>query len=69
MILLNPKQYAPWHLDDRSAKLMRDTIAFFEAKGKRRLKKDDHDRVWYADFLESRTSASSSPTRTAGSWR
>jgi acyl-CoA dehydrogenase len=51
MILLNPKQYAPKHLDERSAELMRKTIAFFETKGKRQLKQDDRDRVWYADFL------------------
>lgn len=51
MILLNPKQYAPEHLDDRSAELMRKTIAFFEAKGKKKLKDDDRARVWYADFL------------------
>jgi acyl-CoA dehydrogenase len=31
---------------------MRRTIEFFETKGKRKLKKDDRDRVWYADFLE-----------------
>ncbi len=52
MILLNPKSYAPKHLDEDSAELMRKTIAFFEAKGKVRLKKDDRERVWYADFIE-----------------
>ena len=52
MILLNPKSYAPKHLDADSAELMRKTIAFFEAKGKARLKKDDRERVWYVDFLE-----------------
>ena len=31
---------------------MRKTIEFFENKGRRRLKEDDHERVWYADFLE-----------------
>ena len=31
---------------------MLKTIAFFEAKGKRRLKEDDRKRVWYADFIE-----------------
>ena len=31
---------------------MRKTIEFFERKGKRRLKEDDHARVWYADFLD-----------------
>ncbi|MBI2395828.1 MAG: acyl-CoA dehydrogenase [Deltaproteobacteria bacterium] len=52
MILLNPKRYAPEHLDEASAELMQKTIAFFEAKGKVRLKKDDRERVWYADFLD-----------------
>jgi acyl-CoA dehydrogenase len=51
MILLNPKKYAPEHLDERTAELMKKTIAFFETKGKKRLKKDDRERVWYADFL------------------
>ena len=31
---------------------MLKTVAFFEKKGKRQLKHDDHERVWYADFLE-----------------
>jgi acyl-CoA dehydrogenase len=52
MILLNPKIYAWESLDDASRQLMLDTIAFFEAKGKAQLKHDDHERVWYADFLE-----------------
>ncbi len=51
MILLNPKQYDPRHLDPASAEVMRRTIAFFEAKGLRKLKADDRDQVWYADFL------------------
>ena len=51
MILLNPKEYAPKHLDAKSAELMHKTIAFFEAKGKRKLKSDDRACVWYADFL------------------
>ncbi len=51
MILLNPKAYAPQNLDADSADLMRKTIAFFEGKGKVRLKKDDRERVWYEDFL------------------
>jgi acyl-CoA dehydrogenase len=52
MILLNPKSYEPRDLDEASADMMRKTIAFFETKGKVRLKKDDRERVWYADFLE-----------------
>ena len=52
MILLNPSRYEPGLLDERSRELMRRTIEFFEAKGKRKLKKDDREHVWYADFLE-----------------
>ncbi len=52
MILLNPKSYEWTTLDEPSRQLMLDTIAFFEAKGKARLKQDDRERVWYADFLE-----------------
>jgi acyl-CoA dehydrogenase len=32
--------------------MMLKTIAFFESKGKRKLKADDQKRVWYADFIE-----------------
>jgi acyl-CoA dehydrogenase len=52
MLLLNPGKYAPEHLDPSSAQMMHKTIEFFEAKGKKRLKHDDRERVWYADFLE-----------------
>jgi acyl-CoA dehydrogenase len=31
---------------------MRKTIAFFENKGIGRIKRDDHERSWYSDFLE-----------------
>lgn len=52
MILLNPKQYGWESLDEASRELMLNTIWFFENKGKARLKHDDHERVWYADFLD-----------------
>jgi acyl-CoA dehydrogenase len=52
MILLNPHQQAFNHLDTASAEIMRKTIAFFETKGLRSIKADDHARAWYADFLE-----------------
>jgi acyl-CoA dehydrogenase len=52
MILLNPKKFEPRDLDPQSRQIMEKTIGFFEKKGKRRLKKDDIERVWYADFLE-----------------
>ncbi|MBN1661803.1 MAG: acyl-CoA dehydrogenase [Anaerolineae bacterium] len=52
MILLNPKNLNRRYPDTRSAEIMRQTVGFFEAKGKRQLKKDDRERVWYADFLD-----------------
>jgi acyl-CoA dehydrogenase len=52
MILLNPKRHDRPYPDARSREVMLRTIDFFERKGKRRLKADDHARVWYADFLE-----------------
>jgi acyl-CoA dehydrogenase len=51
MILLNPKRHDRLYPDARSREVMLRTIEFFERKGKRRLKADDHARVWYADFL------------------
>ena len=52
MILLNPKQHDRNYPDERSREVMLKTIEFFERKGKRKLKDDDRERVWYADFLE-----------------
>jgi len=52
MLLLNPKSPGTFTLDPRSAGIMADTVAFFEAKGKKRVKEDDRDRVWYRDFLD-----------------
>jgi acyl-CoA dehydrogenase len=51
-LLLNPKTELYDHLDEPSRKLVRKTIDFFEQKGKVKLKEDDHERVWYSDFLE-----------------
>jgi acyl-CoA dehydrogenase len=50
-MLFNPKNARFDHLDPRSREIMQKTIAFFETKGKRQLKHDDHERVWYNDFL------------------
>ncbi len=52
MILLNPKRHDHPYADERTREVMLRTIDFFERKGKRRLKADDHARVWYADFLD-----------------
>ncbi|MCZ6785042.1 MAG: acyl-CoA dehydrogenase [Proteobacteria bacterium] len=51
-MLLNPKQLDRPYPDHRSREVMEKTVEFFEAKGRRRLKDDDRDRTWYADFLE-----------------
>lgn len=51
MLLLNPKNYHPVCPDPESHELMKKTIEFFEDKGKKKLKQDDHNRVWYSDFL------------------
>lgn len=51
-LLLNPKREGYPNLDRESGALVRKTIEFFEQKGKAQLKHDDHERVWYADFLE-----------------
>ena len=51
-ILLNPKKHSRQYPDQRSQEIIEKTIAFFEGKGKRKLKEDDHARTWYADFLE-----------------
>jgi acyl-CoA dehydrogenase len=51
-LLLNPNTESYDHLDEESKKLVQKTIAFFENKGKEKLKNDDHERIWYADFLE-----------------
>jgi acyl-CoA dehydrogenase len=51
-ILLNPKKHDRQYPDQRSQEIIQKTIAFFEEKGKRKLKEDDHARTWYADFLE-----------------
>ena len=51
MLLLNPKKHVRAYRDDGSRQIMLDTIEFFENKGRGKLKKDDHERTWYADFL------------------
>ncbi|WP_373498956.1 acyl-CoA dehydrogenase family protein [Desulfococcus sp.] len=51
-MLFNPSKATFDHLDERSGEIMRKTIAFFETKGKQRLKHDYHHMVWYDDFLD-----------------
>jgi acyl-CoA dehydrogenase len=52
MILLNPKKHTRYYPDEKSREIVLKTIAFFENKGKERIKRDDRERVWYADLLE-----------------
>jgi len=52
MILLNPRNPTRFYHDEASRQIMLKTIAFFEEKGKGRIKDDDHKRTWYADFIE-----------------
>lgn len=52
MILLDPKNLTRPYPDERSAEVMRKTVAFFENKGKERLLADYYDRPWYSDFVE-----------------
>lgn len=51
-MLLNPRTETYNHLDPASRELMLKTVAFFESKGKKKLKEDDHERVWNYDFVE-----------------
>ena len=52
MILINPSRYHSMSADAQSREKMEKTIQFFESRGKKRLKKDDHEVVWYSDFLD-----------------
>ncbi|MFZ5573242.1 MAG: acyl-CoA dehydrogenase family protein [Thermodesulfobacteriota bacterium] len=51
MMLLNPGKNGYDHLDEHSRQIMLKTVAFFEKKGKTKLKADYEARVWYDDFL------------------
>jgi acyl-CoA dehydrogenase len=52
MILLNPNDYNRYYPDEHSREIMLKTIAFFEQKGLAKIKNDDHERVWYQDFID-----------------
>jgi acyl-CoA dehydrogenase len=52
MMLLNPKRYTVVHDDQRFQEIVQKTISFFEGKGLKKIKEDDHQRTWYADFLD-----------------
>jgi acyl-CoA dehydrogenase len=50
--LFHPATYDPAEFDAATRRLLRATIDWFEARGKRALLQDDLDRVWYAEFLD-----------------
>ena len=50
--LFNPREYDPADFDDATRHALTATIDFFESRGKATLKEHDHERTWYADFLE-----------------
>jgi acyl-CoA dehydrogenase len=52
MTILNPKKEQFSHLDPKSREIMLKTIAYFESRGKKKLKDDSHARVWYEDFIK-----------------
>ncbi|HDP80016.1 MAG TPA: acyl-CoA dehydrogenase, partial [Spirochaetes bacterium] len=51
-MLLNPKKLVQKYADEETRQIMLKTIDFFETKGLAKIKEDDHNRVWYDDFLE-----------------
>jgi acyl-CoA dehydrogenase len=51
-MLLNPKRGVRKYPDEASREMLLAVIDFFESKGLARIKHDDHERVWYEDFLE-----------------
>ncbi|WP_055404539.1 MULTISPECIES: acyl-CoA dehydrogenase family protein [unclassified Mycobacterium] len=51
-MLLNPNHLQRRYPDRRSGEIMAATVDFFESRGKARLKEDDHNRVWYSEFLD-----------------
>lgn len=52
MILLNPNRYTRSYPDGVTQKIFKKTIEWFEKRGQRQIKADDHARTWYGDFLE-----------------
>ena len=52
MILFNPSHLDRYYPDEVSRQIIQKTVRFFEGKGLRKIKEDDHARSWYADFLD-----------------
>ena len=51
MTLFNPRTATFDHLDSASKTIMEKTIDYFESRGKKQLKSDSHERIWYDDFI------------------
>ena len=51
MTLLNPLKADYSNFDKRTQDIFAKTIQFFEAKGLAEMKKEDHEVIWYDDFL------------------
>ena len=51
-MLLNPREFVGDHQDEATNAMLREVIAFLEAKGLPQIKKDWHDRVWNQDFVD-----------------
>ncbi|WP_066896242.1 acyl-CoA dehydrogenase family protein [Mycolicibacterium houstonense] len=51
-VLFDPKRADFDQFDTRTREIFRATIDFFESHGKRWLKQQDRDRVWYSEFLD-----------------
>ncbi|MGG2463887.1 acyl-CoA dehydrogenase family protein [Streptomyces sp. RGM 3693] len=51
-LLFNPRTYDPTHFDAETRRLLRATVDWFEARGKRKLIEDYRSRTWLAEFLE-----------------
>lgn len=50
-MLLHPLKSDYSYLDEDTQQLLKETIAFFEEKGKEKLMHDDRHFIWYDDFL------------------
>ncbi|MFF5786127.1 acyl-CoA dehydrogenase family protein [Streptomyces sp. NPDC012693] len=50
-LLFNPHTYDPAHFDPETRRLLRATVDWFEARGKRRIIEDYRSRAWLGDFL------------------
>ncbi|WP_330329174.1 acyl-CoA/acyl-ACP dehydrogenase [Streptomyces sp. NBC_00536] len=50
-LLFNPRTYDPAHFDPETRRLLRATVDWFEARGKRKLIEDYRSRAWLGEFL------------------